>query len=386
MKKLADRTQGFGNSIFGVMSKMAVEHNAINLAQGFPDFDGPEFLKKYALEAIEQGENQYAPFPGLPILRQKVCDKYEREYKCNYDWNNEVTITNGATEAIYLTINALINPGDEVVMFEPVYDSYVNSIKMAGGIPKAVTLKGPEFNFDQAECEEAFSDKTKLVIINTPHNPSGKIFDRTEMQFIIDLANKNDAYIMSDEVYEYLVFDGLEHVSLCEFKDVKERSIVISSAGKTFGMTGWKIGWVLTTPEITNEIRKVHQYVTFSIATPFQIAVANALDHIDEYKKEFNQLYLEKRDRFVKGLHDIGFDFQAPNGTYFILVPIEHFTEKDDVEFAKELIEDYQVATIPPSAFYLKSDEGKKYLRLCFAKSNETIDKAIENLQRLKSL
>tara|TARA_B100001971_G_C18268024_1_gene596408 strand:+ start:89532 stop:90692 length:1161 start_codon:yes stop_codon:yes gene_type:complete len=386
MKNLADRTQGFGNSIFGVMSKMATEHNAINLAQGFPDFDGPEFLKEYALDSIKAGENQYAAYPGLRILREKVSQKYQREYSANFDIDNEITITNGATEGIYLTINALINPGDEVVMFEPVYDSYVNSIKMAGGIPKAVTLKGKGFNFDESECEEAFSSKTKLVILNTPHNPTGKIFSKEEMQFIIDLALKHDAYIMSDEVYEYLVFDGKKHISLCEFNEVRERSIIISSAGKTFGMTGWKIGWVLTTPEITNEIRKVHQYVTFSIATPFQVAVARALDHIDEYKKEFLNLYEQKRNRFVKGLKEIGFDFEAPSGTYFILVPIKSFTDKDDVEFAKELIKKYQVASIPPSAFYLKSDEGKNYLRLCFAKKDETIDAAIKNLQALKSL
>lgn len=385
MKDLALRTSGFGDSIFGVMSKMAKENNAINLAQGFPDFDGPEFLKNYALNAISEGKNQYAAFMGIPELREKVQGKYEKEYSVTFNADSEITITNGATEAIYLTIMGLVNPGDEVIVFEPVYDSYINSVKMAGGTPVAVTLKGEnDFAYDKAELKDAFSDKTKLIIVNTPHNPSGKIFTREEMQFIANLAKENDTYIMSDEVYEYLVFDDKKHVSFCEFPEIKDRLILISSAGKTFGMTGWKVGWLLANKDVTNSCRKVHQYVTFSISTPFQEAVAKGLDHLDTYVSEFKKLYQDKRDLFYKELCDIGFDFKSPQGTYFMLVPIRKFTDKDDVEYAKELIQKYNVAMIPPSAFYLKSDEGKNYLRLCFAKKDETILAAIKSLKSLQ--
>lgn len=386
MKDLAIRTSGFGDSIFGVMSKMAKENNAINLAQGFPDFDGPSFLKNYALNAISEGKNQYAAFMGIPELREKVQAKYEKEYSVSFNADSEITITNGATEAIYLTIMGLVNPGDEVIVFEPVYDSYINSVKMAGGTPVAVTLKGEnDFSYDEAELKAAFSDKTKLIIVNTPHNPSGKIFTRSEMQFIANLAKENDAYIMSDEVYEYLVFDDKKHVSFCEFPEIKDRLILISSAGKTFGMTGWKVGWLLANKNVTNSCRKVHQYVTFSISTPFQEAVAKGLDHLDTYVPDFKKLYQDKRDLFYKELCDIGFDFKSPQGTYFMLIPIRKFTDKDDVEYAKELIQKHNVAMIPPSAFYLKSDDGKNYLRLCFAKKDETILAAIKNLKGLQS-
>lgn len=386
MKSLSERTNGFGDSIFAVMSEMARKNNAINLAQGFPDFDGPEFLKKYSVEAITSGKNQYAPFTGIMELREKLKLKYEREYKVSFNADTEITITNGATEAIYLTIMALVNPGDEVIIFEPVYDSYVNSIKLAGGVAVPVTLKAANnFCYDQDELRAAFSEKTKLIIVNTPHNPSGKVFNREEISFITNLAKEFDSYIMSDEVYEYLVFDGHKHVSLCEFIDIKDRLILISSAGKTFGMTGWKVGWLLSTPEITKEIRKIHQYVTFSISTPFQYAVAHALDHIEEYVAEFKKVYQEKRDLFYSELIKLGFNFKSPAGTYFMLIPIDQKTDLDDVEFAKLLITNNKVAMIPPSAFYLKSDEGKKYLRLCFAKSDQVIQDAIKNLQSLKS-
>jgi aspartate/methionine/tyrosine aminotransferase len=385
MRELAKRTQGFGDSIFGVMSKMAKENNAINLAQGFPDFDGPEFLKNYALDAIRDGKNQYASFMGIPELRDKVQEKYENEYKVSFNSDSEITITNGATEAIYLTIMGLINPGDEVIVFEPVYDSYINSVKMAGGVPVAVTLKGEnDFSFDQEELKNALSDKTKLIIVNTPHNPSGKIFSKDEMQFIADLVKEKNLYLMSDEVYEYLVFDGKKHISFCEFTEIKDNLILISSAGKTFGMTGWKVGWLLASKEVTNSCRKVHQYVTFSISTPFQEAVAKGLGHLNEYIPQFQKTYREKRDLFYNELTQIGFDFKSPEGTYFMLVPIQNFTDKDDVAFAQELIQKYKVAMIPPSAFYIKSDEGKKYLRLCFAKKDETILAAIKNLKSLK--
>lgn len=383
MRSFAPRTEGFKDSIFAVMSKKAQEHNAINLSQGFPDFDGPDFLKESAKKYIEEGFNQYAPFPGVDKLRNSLSSLYKRMYGLDYDAGSEITVTNGATEAIYATIQSLVGDGDEVVVFEPVYDSYVSSVQLAGGKSVPVSLTGENFSFDPKELDAAVNSKTKLIIINSPHNPTGKIFTRDEMDLIAKAAEKVDCFVLSDEVYEHLTFDGENHVPFATLEGMKDRTITISSAGKTFGYTGWKIGWTCANPEITDRIRKVHQYITFSIATPFQYAVADALDNIEKYLPEFRVLYQSKRDLFIDALEKMGFSFPKPKGTYFIMLPIHQKTEMDDISFCEKLIVENKVATIPPSAFYLKTDEGKKYLRICFAKGEATLRAAIENLKGL---
>ena len=383
MKDTAIRIAGFKDSIFGVISRLARENNAVNLGQGFPDFDGPNWLKDIAYKKMQEGHNQYAPFTGSPNLRQEISNYYKSFYSLNYNPESEITVTVGATEAIYLVITALINPGDEVIVLEPFYDSYVASIKMAGGIPVAVTMHAPDFDIDQKELEAAITPKTKLLILNNPHNPTGKVWSKEELLAVSNVAIKNDLYLLSDEVYEFLVFDGTKHLPTATLDGMMERTITVSSAGKTFGLTGWKIGWICANPKVTNACRLVHQYVTFSVSTPMQEAVAEGLKQLPEYLPGFVTLYKEKRDWFYQEMKQLGFEFKIPKGTFFMMVPISKHTNLKDVDYALKLITEKKVATVPPSAFYLKSTEGEKYLRFCFAKKEETLQSAIKNLKGL---
>ena len=383
MKDTAIRIAGFKDSIFGVISRLARENNAVNLGQGFPDFDGPNWLKDIAYKKMQEGHNQYAPFTGTPNLRQEISNYYKSFYSLNYNPESEITVTVGATEAIYLVITALINPGDEVIVLEPFYDSYVASIKMAGGIPVAVTMHAPDFDIDQKELEAAITPKTKLLILNNPHNPTGKVWSKDELLAVSNVAIKNDLYLLSDEVYEFLVFDGTKHLPTATLDGMMERTITVSSAGKTFGLTGWKIGWICANPKVTNACRLVHQYVTFSVSTPMQEAVAEGLKQLPEYLPGFVTLYKEKRDWFYQEMKQLGFEFKIPKGTFFMMVPISKHTNLKDVDYALKLITEKKVATVPPSAFYLKSTEGEKYLRFCFAKKEETLQSAIKNLKGL---
>lgn len=383
MKDTALRIAGFKDSIFGVISKLAREHNAVNLGQGFPDFDGPEWLKDIAYKKMQEGHNQYAPFQGTPHLRQEISNYYKKFYNLAYHPDSQITVTVGATEAIYLVITALINPGDEVIVLEPFYDSYVASIKMAGGIPVPVTMHAPDFSIDRKELEQAITPKTKLLILNNPHNPSGKVWNREELLDVAALTQKHDLYLMSDEVYEFLLFDGAKHIPTATLDGMFERTITVSSAGKTFGLTGWKIGWICANEKVTQACRLVHQYVTFSVSTPMQETVAEGLVKLSDYLPDFVSLYKGKRDLFYQELKGLGFDFPIPKGTYFMMVPISKKTNLRDVDYAMKLIKEKQVATVPPSAFYLKSTEGEKYLRFCFAKKDETLKQAALNLKGL---
>lgn len=381
MKETAQRIADFKDSIFGVISRLARENGAVNLGQGFPDFDGPEWLKDIAYKKMQEGHNQYAPFHGTPNLRQEISAYYKKFYQLNYDPENEVTVTVGATEAIYLVITALINPGDEVIVLEPFYDSYVASIKMAGGIPVPVTMHAPDFSVDAKELKAAITPRTKLLILNNPHNPTGKVWAKEELMSVARLAIDNDLYLMSDEVYEFLVFEGNKHIPTATLEGMFDRTITVSSAGKTFGLTGWKIGWICANPTVTRACRLVHQYVTFAVSTPMQEAVAEGLKQLTDYLPGFVSLYQGKRDYFYAEMKKLGFEFSIPKGTYFMMVPISKHTSLKDVDYAMTLIREKKVATVPPSAFYLKSTEGEKFLRFCFAKKEETLKAAIQNLQ-----
>lgn len=380
MKDTALRIADFKDSVFAVIARLARENNAVNLGQGFPDFDGPDWLKEFAYKKMQDGHNQYAPFPGTPNLRQEISNYYKSYYNLKYNQETEVTVTVGATEAIYLVINALVNPGDEVIVLEPFYDSYVASIKVAGGIPKAVTMHAPDFTIDEKELAAAITPKTKLLIINNPHNPTGKVWSTEELNLISQFSIKNDLFVLSDEVYEFLVFDGAKHHPIATVEGMKERTITISSAGKTFGLTGWKIGWICANEKVSRACRLLHQYVTFSVSTPMQEAVAEGLKKLPEYLPGFISLYKGKRDYFYNEMTKLGFKYPLPKGTYFMMVPISSHTDLNDVDYAMKLIKEKQVATVPPSAFYLKSTEGEKYLRFCFAKKEETLKAAIKNL------
>jgi aspartate/methionine/tyrosine aminotransferase len=383
MKETALRIADFKDSIFGVISRLAREHNAVNLGQGFPDFDGPDWIKDIAYRKMQEGHNQYAPFPGTLRLREEVANYYKKFYRLTYNPESQITISVGATEAIYLVITALVNPGDEVVVLEPFYDSYVASIKMAGGVPIPVTMHAPDFIVDKNELEKAITARTKLLILNNPHNPTGKVWTKEELLDVADLTIKNDLYLLSDEVYEFLLFDGAKHIPTATLEGMFERTITVSSAGKTFGLTGWKIGWICAHEKVTHACRLVHQYVTFAVSTPIQEAVAEGLMRLNDYLPGFVELYKGKRDFFWNELKTIGFDFKIPRGTYFMMVPIESKTKLSDVDFALKLIAERKIATVPPSAFYLKSSDGRKYLRFCFAKKEETLRLAIKSLKGL---
>ncbi|MFT6070661.1 MAG: aspartate/methionine/tyrosine aminotransferase [Bacteriovoracaceae bacterium] len=377
MKEINTTVQSFKESIFATMSALAVKNEAINLGQGFPDFDGPLWIRDLARNSFD-GKNQYAPAMGVRPLRSSISNYYKSFYGLNFDIDSQVTVTNGATEAIFSTCMALINPLDEVIVLEPFYDSYLAAIRLAGGIPVPVTLKAPEFSIDLKELEDAFSDKTKMIFFNSPHNPTGKVFSKIEMEDIARLVIKHDTYLVSDEVYEFLTFDGLKHLPIATLEGMRDRVVTISSGGKTFGLTGWKIGWITASEELSHAIRMVHQFNTFSVCTPLQFAVAEALSKLESYVPEFIKEYSELRSYFIEGIKALGFKPLKSEGTYFVLVPTPK--ELSDIKYCEELIKTKKVASIPLSPFYSKSNEGEDYVRFCFAKKKETLAKALENL------
>jgi aspartate/methionine/tyrosine aminotransferase len=377
MKPLNTTVEQFTESIFSTMTKMALENKAINLSQGFPDFDGPKWVIDLAAKAMNENKNQYAPSMGILPLREAIAHNYKRFYDFTVNPLSEVVVTAGATEAIFCTCLGLLNPGDEVVVLEPFYDSYLAAIKLAGAKIVPVTLKAPDFHFDVEELKSAITSKTKLLIVNNPHNPTGKVFTAKEIEIIADLARKNDFYILSDEVYEFLTF-GVGHKPTATYGDLKERTITISSTGKTFGLTGWKIGWAIGPANIIKAIHNVHQFSTFCVPQPFQWAMAEALVKMDDYLVEFRADYLRKKNILISGLKECGFNVLSPQGTYFAMALLPE--GENDVDYCKKLIVEKKVATIPTSAFYIKSDEGKRMIRFCFAKQDETLLNALKNL------
>lgn len=376
----AERIKSSPTSIFSTMTMLAYKYKAVNLGQGFPDFDGPDWIMKEAFKAMQSGHNQYAPTQGIHTLRKQLSDIHSRIYDLKWDYENEITVTAGATEALYSTITALINPGDEVIMFEPFYDAHQANVLLAGGIPKYITLKKPDFSFSFDEFEQAISPKTKMIIINSPHNPTGKCLNTKDLKHIADLAIKHDLIVISDEVYEFLTYDGTKHIPMASIDGMQDRTIMISSTGKTFGMTGWKIGFAFASKSLTEAIRKVHQWTTFAVNTPGQHAMAHAFSRLNEYLPDFISTYEKKRNLIYEGLKSTRFTPFLPKGSYFIMVNIPDGPYSDDVEAAKWLVEKHGIATIPPSVFYGNSSEGKTMLRLCFAKSDDTIKAGVERL------
>ncbi len=380
MKKIGThRTENMPVSIFSTMSMLANEYKAVNLGQGFPDFDGPAWIMDEAYKAMKEGKNQYAPSQGIYSLRKTLKELYKENYYLDIEID-DITITAGATEALYSTINALIEDGDEVVMFEPFYDAYHANVILSGGIPKYVTLHKPDFSFSEEELRQAISEKTKMLILNNPHNPSGKVYSKSELEIIAKVAIEKDLLVLSDEVYEYLTFEGATHIPIASINGMKERTITISSTGKTFGLTGWKIGYTIASESITKAIRSIHQWTTFAVNTPGQHAMAFAFQNIKEYLPEFRDTYLRKRKLMLDELSKTKFKAFAPKGSYFMFAEIPNGI--NDMDAAMDLVKRCQVATIPPSVFYGKSDEGQTMLRLCFAKQDETIVSGIRNMAK----
>ena len=379
---LASRLSDFGTTIFTEMTRLANEHQAINLAQGFPDFDGPDFAKEAAIAAIRAGHGQYARMSGAPELHRALSAKYRRDWNLDYAADTEITVTSGATEAIFAAIQGLCDPGDEVVVFEPYYDSYKASILMAGAMPRIVTLRTPDWTFDPQEVRRAFGPKTRALLLNTPHNPTGKVFSREELELLGALCREHDAICVADEVYEHLVYDG-KHVPMASLPGMRERTITISSFGKTFSLTGWKIGWAAAPPELTAAVRAAHQFITFATATPLQHGAAAALAAGPEYYAALLADYRGKRDYLVRELARIGFAVSAPAGTYFACAGFRAFGFDDDRAFARHLIEHVGVAAIPPSVFYDHPEHGRSYVRFAFCKKPETLERAVERLEKL---
>lgn len=412
----ASRVASFGTTIFAEMTQLAMQHQAINLSQGFPDFDGPAPVKDAAIAAIRAGDNQYAVSNGQPALRRAIADHVQRFYGQTYNPDTEVTVTSGATEGLFSTILGLVNPGDEVIIFEPFYDGYVPDVIMAGGVPRFVPLRPStsgrahsersevqsrnarpsaqdafgesiEWSFDPAELAAAFNARTRMIIVNTPHNPTGKVYSKEELQLIADLCQHWNVMALSDEVYEHIIFDGLTHTRLAQLPGMAERTLTISSHGKTFSFTGWKIGWVLAPPDLTRGLRQAHQFVTFASGTPFQAAAVVALGLDEEYYQSLITNYQIKRDYLVKALRDTGFKVSLPQGTYFIMADFTPLGHTDDIEFCKYLAAEIGIAAIPPTAFYSEEHKsiGRSWVRFAFCKRPETLEKAAERLQRLKA-
>src|SRR6266508_1467152 len=379
---LARRLEGFGTTIFTEMTRLAAEHGAVNLAQGFPDFDGPEFVKDAAIAAIRRGHGQYARMSGIPEIHAALAAKYRRDYGLDYAADTEFTVTSGATEAIFAAIQGTCEPGDEVVLFEPYYDSYRASVAMASAVPRFVTLRAPGWSLDPDELARAFTPKTRAILLNTPHNPTGKVFSREDLDLVSELCREHDVLCITDEVYEHILYDG-EHVPMATLPGMRERTITISSFGKTFSLTGWKIGWAAAPRELSAAVRAAHQFITFATATPLQHAAACALSAGRKYYDLLLAGYRERRDYLVGELTRIGFGVRPPEGAYYLCADFRRFGFEDDVAFCKHLIENVGVAAIPPSAFYDRPQKGRGYVRFAFCKKMGTLEAAVERLKKL---
>lgn len=371
-------------TIFTTMSRLAVEHGAVNLGQGYPDFNGPDWIIDEALAAMRAGKNQYAPMAGTLSLRRAIAAYQKRYYGLDWDVEEEITVTAGATEALFSALLAVVGEGDEVILFEPFYDSHQANVLIAGGVPRYVTLQRPDFRIDAEALERTVTSRTRCIVVNTPHNPTGRVFERAELEAVADVARRRDLLVLSDEVYEFLTFDGEEHIPFASLPGMRERTIAVSSTGKTFGMTGWKVGFAMARPALTEAVRKMHQFVTFAVNTPGQHAMAHALGRLESYLPEFRRDYLARRDAMLAGLRDTVFAPHVPRGTYFMMVDIPPALGMNDVECTMTLLKEYGVATIPPSAFYASSGEGAGLLRLCFAKKAETLAAGLERLAHVK--
>jgi N-succinyldiaminopimelate aminotransferase len=367
-------------SVFEVMSRLAREQDAVNLGQGFPDDPGPEDVRRKAAQAVIDGWNQYPPMMGLPELRQAVATHYRHWQNLEFDPESEIMVTSGATEAIAGALLALIEPGDEVVLFQPLYDAYLPLVKRAGGVPRFVRLEPPDWRFTEEMLAAAFTPKTKVVLFNNPLNPSGTVFGRDDLALLARYCEKFDAIAVCDEVWEHVIFDGRRHVPLIAMPGMRERCVKIGSAGKIFSLTGWKVGFVAAAPNILRVLAKAHQFITFTTPPNLQAAVAYGLGKADDYFTGMRADLQRSRDRFVSGLNQLGFPVLDAQGTYFLNVDLAPLgINEDDESFCKRLVVDHKVAAIPVSAFYAV-DPIRSVVRFCFAKRDATLDAALDRL------
>lgn len=371
-----------GTSIFSQMSMLANQYQAINLSQGFPEFEVPELLKKQLNHYVLEGINQYSPSTGIPRLQQQVAALVERKYGATINASEQVTVTSGATEALFVAIQAVVRKGDEVIVFDPAYDSYKPAIELAGGRSVHIAMQAPDYTIDWQIVANAITSKTRAIIINTPHNPSGKILKLQDITALKALVNKHDLYVISDEVYEHITFDDKPHLSVLRDEELLAKSFVVSSFGKTFHSTGWKMGYCIAPAELAVEFRKIHQYVTFSSFTPAQHALADMLEQQGEHIDDLSEFYQQKRDVLSNALKESRFTILPSEGTYFLLLDYSDVSDLNDVEFCQWLVEQAGVAAIPLSVFY-QNPSNDKVIRLCFAKNEATLLQAAEILCQL---
>lgn len=383
MKSLNSVISSRKTSVFEVMSRLAVEHQAINLGQGFPDRDGPGDIRRFAAEAVIEGPNQYPPMMGLPELRQAAAEANRRHYGLEYDWRDEVLVTAGATEALSAAFYAFLEPGDEVVVFQPAYDAYFDMIEGAGGVVRPVSLRPPDWAVDLDAVSQAIGARTKALVLNTPLNPAGKVFTRTELEALARLVLENDLIVISDEVYEHMCFDGRRHVSIARLPGMKERTVRMGSAGKTFSLTGWKIGYSAGPKPLIEAMARSHQYLTFACPPPLQRAVAYGLRKDKAYFTGLAAEMQAKRDRFSAGLKQAGFGVLGAEGTYFLTADIAPLGFKDDERFCRAITAEAGVAAVPVSAFYhcTTAAPPRRYIRFCIAKQDEVLDAAAQRLK-----
>lgn len=386
MTTISERVAGFGTTIFSEINQLAQQHGALNLGQGRPDFDGPPALIAAITDALKVSAiNQYPPGVGVPVLRQAIAGHAQRHYGMEIDPERGVVVTAGATEAIFASVLGLVDRGDEVIVIEPYFDSYVPNILMAGAVPVYVPLRPPTWEFDEAELRRAFTPKTRAIILNTPQNPTGRVFTRAELTLVAELCQEHDVTVISDEVYEHLLFDGACHIPIASLPGMAERTVTASSLGKSFSVTGWKIGWVYGAPNLVAGVSQAHQYITFSANHPAQVAAAFALDMPQSYFAEFRAMYAAKRDLLMASLARGGLKARQPEGTYFIMADFSSVFDGDDLEFARHLTSEIGVACIPPTFFYSQQHAhmASTQARFAFCKSDETLIQAGERLALL---
>ena len=379
----SDRTSKFTESVIREMTRICLKHQGVNLAQGFPDFPAPAEIKEAAILAIQKEFNQYAITWGSPNLRQAIAEKFAWYNGVAIDPEKEVTVCCGSTEAMISSLMAIVNPGEEVIVFEPFYENYGPDTILCGATPRFITLHEPDWHFDERELAQTFNNKTKAIIINTPNNPTGKVFSLEELKFIADLCLKWNVVAVTDEIYEHILYDGTKHISMASLPGMRDQTITINSISKTYSLTGWRVGWAIASPNLTASIRKVHDFLTVGAPHPLQEGAAMALRMDRSYYKTLAEEYLERRDYLAKALDESGFKVYLPHGAYYIMTDVSRFGFSDDVTFARYLVEKAGVATVPGSSFYSHPSLGKTKVRFCFPKKRETLQAAVERLKKL---
>ena len=380
----AERTLGLAESVIREMTRLALEHGAVNLSQGYPDFPAPEAIKEAAKRAIDADVNQYSITWGAKKFRDALASKVSRQFGWEVNPERDITVVCGATEGMFASFLALLNPGDEVIIFEPFYENYGPDCLLSGAVPRHVSLRPPEWNFSREELEAAFTLRTRALVLNTPNNPTGKVFSRQELEYIAGLCRKHDVVAITDEIYEHILYDGAEHIPIATLDGMRERTVTVNSASKTYSVTGWRVGWVVAPPEMTESIRKVHDFMTVNSPAPLQEAAAAAVSFGEDYYRQLAAEYTRRRDRLLAILEETGFRCFRPAGAYYIMADISGFGFPNDTEFVKHLIREIGVAAVPGSSFYRNPASGAQQVRFTFCKKDETLDEASRRLRRLR--